>query len=115
MPDQERPRFRPETQKAIEVVRGAMLLAAPGLRPPQTATKSERDVVMSIDLEVEDAIRQSLVEAFGLPVIGEERGGQAPVDGKAYWLVDPICGTRNLASRVPLYCTNLALVESGQV
>jgi myo-inositol-1(or 4)-monophosphatase len=48
-------------------------------------------------------------------VVGEERGGEAPADGSAYWLVDPICGTRNFASGIPLYCVNLALVEGGQV
>jgi myo-inositol-1(or 4)-monophosphatase len=52
---------------------------------------------------------------MGFPVVGEERGGAAPADGSAYWLVDPICGTRNFASGIPLYCVNLALVEGGQI
>jgi myo-inositol-1(or 4)-monophosphatase len=30
-------------------------------------------------------------------------------------LVDPICGTRPFASNIPLYCTNIALVEDGEV
>jgi fructose-1,6-bisphosphatase/inositol monophosphatase family enzyme len=30
-------------------------------------------------------------------------------------LVDPICGTRNFASGIPLYCINVALVEDGLV
>src|SRR5262249_10543971 len=30
-------------------------------------------------------------------------------------LVDPICGTRSFASNLPLYCTNIALVEGGVV
>jgi myo-inositol-1(or 4)-monophosphatase len=29
--------------------------------------------------------------------------------------VDPICGTRPFASNIPLYCTNVALVEDGEV
>ncbi len=53
--------------------------------------------------------------AMGPLVIGEERGGEAPADGSSYWLVDPICGTRNFASGMPLYCVNLALVEGNQV
>jgi myo-inositol-1(or 4)-monophosphatase len=47
--------------------------------------------------------------------VGEERGGKAPADGSPYWLLDPICGTRNYASGLPLYSTNLALVENGRV
>ena len=36
-------------------------------------------------------------------VIGGERGGEASTDGSPYWLVDPICGTRNL--RRESHCT----------
>jgi fructose-1,6-bisphosphatase/inositol monophosphatase family enzyme len=25
----------------------------------------------------------------------------------SYWLVNPICGTRNFASGIPLYCVNV--------
>ncbi len=79
------------------------------------ASKGGRDVVTAADIAVEDAIRQLLSVALGLTVIGEERGGEAPLDGSAYWMVDPICGTRNFASGIPLYCVNLALVEGDQI
>ena len=42
-------------------------------------------------------------------------GDRRPTDGSPYWLVDPICGTRNFASGIPLYCVNLALVEDHHV
>src|SRR6266478_6017325 len=64
---------------------------------------------------VEDAVRTMVGGAVGSLVVGEERGGEPPADGAPYWLVDPICGTRNFASGVPLYSINLALVEGGQV
>src|SRR5207249_2349991 len=54
-------------------------------------------------------------DALSFRVVGEERGGEAPADGSPYWLVDPICGTRNFASGMPLYSVNLALVEEDQV
>ena len=77
--------------------------------------KAGIDLVTATDLACEDAIRANLTESFpNYPVIGEERGG-APQDGKPYWLVDPICGTRMFASELPLYCTNIALVEDGAV
>jgi len=60
-------------------------------------------------------VRGILTEAIRLPVVGEERGGEAPAGGSPYWLVDPICGTRNFASGIPLYCVNLALVEGHEV
>ena len=66
------------------------------------------------DVAVEDAVRATLTDGLGHPVVGEERGGQAVSDG-SYWLVDPICGTRNFASGIPLFCVNVALVEDGEV
>jgi myo-inositol-1(or 4)-monophosphatase len=68
--------------------------------------------VTATDVAVEDAIRTLVGDA--LPIVGEERGGE-PSSGGSYWLVDPICGTRNFASGIPLYCVNLALVEDGLV
>jgi myo-inositol-1(or 4)-monophosphatase len=32
-----------------------------------------------------------------------------------YWVVDPICGTRNVTSGIPLFAINAALVEDGRV
>lgn len=76
--------------------------------------KEGRDVVTDRDVAIEDAIRRELTAAFGLPVIGEERGG-VPPEGGAHWLVDPICGTRNFASGIPLFSANVALVEDDRI
>jgi myo-inositol-1(or 4)-monophosphatase len=77
--------------------------------------KQGRDVVTGADVAVEDLITGLLCDSFEMPVVGEERGGDRPIDDTAYWLVDPICGTRNYASGIPLYCVNLALVEHDDV
>jgi fructose-1,6-bisphosphatase/inositol monophosphatase family enzyme len=69
--------------------------------------------VTATDVAVEDAVRTMVGGAVGSLVVGEERGGEPPADGAPYWVVDPICGTRNFASGVPLYSINLALVEGG--
>jgi myo-inositol-1(or 4)-monophosphatase len=71
-------------------------------------------VVAATDVAVEDLERSVLGQASEASVVGEERGGEASPDG-SYWLVDPICGSRNLASGIPLYCVNLALVEGGRI
>jgi myo-inositol-1(or 4)-monophosphatase len=107
--------FRPETVVAIDAVAQALDLARGGVDPRSITAKGTRDLVTATDLAIEDAIRAMVGAALGFTAIGEERGGQAPADGLPYWLVDPICGTRNLASGIPLYCVNLALVEDGQV
>jgi myo-inositol-1(or 4)-monophosphatase len=107
--------FRPETLVAIEAVKRALAIAGRGVRAEDVREKGERDLVTVADIAVEDAVRSMLADALGAPVIGEERGGDAPSDGSPYWLVDPICGTRNFASGIPLYCVNLALVEGSEV
>ena len=107
--------FRPETLKAIDAVARALELAARGTGAGDITSKGGRDLVTATDVAVEDAVRALLTGALRLTVVGEERGGEAPADGSPYWLVDPICGTRNFASGTPLYCVNLALVEGDHV
>ncbi len=107
--------FRRETVVAMGAVERALELARRGVGAQDISSKGARDVVTATDVAVEDAVRGIVHDALGFPVIGEERGGKATADGSPYWLVDPICGTRNYASGIPLYCVNLALVEGGHV
>jgi myo-inositol-1(or 4)-monophosphatase len=107
--------MRPEAASAIAAVRESLALAMTEAGVSTMSVKEGRDVVTATDVAVEDLIRERLRVAFSYPVIGEERGGEPPPDGSPYWLVDPICGTRNFASGSPLYCVNLALVEDGFV
>jgi myo-inositol-1(or 4)-monophosphatase len=107
--------FRPETVVGIEAVQRALGLTGSGVGATDVAAKGVRDVVTATDVAVEDAVRAVVLDTLGLLVVGEERGGEAPADGSPYWIVDPICGTRNFAFGIPLYCVNLALVEDRQV
>jgi len=107
--------MRPETEAAIRAAGIAQRLADSREGADQVTSKGGIDLVTATDLACEDAIRAELTRAFpAYTVIGEERGG-SPAPGAPYWLVDPICGTRPFASHVPLYCTNIALVEHGAV
>lgn len=107
--------MREETVTAIRAVKLAQKIADSRAGADQITSKGGIDLVTAADVACEDAIRAELLRAFpDYPVIGEERGGD-PVQGKPYWLVDPICGTRHYASNIPLYCHNVALVEDGDV
>ncbi len=109
------PLARPETALAIEAARAGLHRARYGGGAADIRLKGPRDVVTAADIAVEDTVRGVLSAPPGHAVIGEERGGAVPAGGLPYWLVDPICGTRNFASGIPLYCVNLALVEDGLV
>jgi myo-inositol-1(or 4)-monophosphatase len=107
--------LRRETEIAIRAADIAQKIADSRAGADRITSKFGIDLVTDTDLSCEDAIRSELVRAFpDWPVIGEERAG-THLEGKPYWLVDPICGTRSFASNIPLYCTNIALVEGGEV
>jgi len=53
--------------------------------------------------------------APGMPVVAEEAAsrGDVPVVGEAFWLVDPLDGTREFLDRNGEFTVNIALVERG--
>src|SRR5262252_6762513 len=105
---------RAETASAIRAVDIARSIVDGRVGAERVTSKGGIDLVTGTDIACEDAIREELLRAYPeYPVIGEERGG-SPRLGSPYWLVDPICGTRTFASDIPLYCTNIALVENGE-
>jgi len=106
---------RAETAAALRAAAAARDIADSREGADRITAKGGIDLVTDADFGCEDTIRAVLGAASPVyPVVGEERGGEVPVD-TPYWLVDPICGTRPYASGVPLYCTNVALVEEGVV
>lgn len=107
--------MRHETEVAIQVATSAVKLADDRVGADEITSKGGIDLVTNTDIMIEDLIRSELTAAFpDYPIVGEERGG-SPSSDRPYWLVDPICGTRPYASDVPLYCTNIALVENDTV
>jgi len=107
-----------ELEAAIAAVQAGLSLARAHERAGRTEehVKAGVDIVTDADVAAEDAIRAVLLERCPeLAIVGEERGGEPAAAGAPYWLVDPICGTRNYASQLGLYATNLALVVAGRV
>jgi len=107
--------LQPATLAAIDAVQRALRLACDAAGSTEVHAKAGRDVVTDADVAAETVIRRILTDRTGLPVVGEEHGGEIPADGSGYWLVDPICGTRNYASGVPLWSVNVALAEGDVV
>ncbi len=71
-----------------------------------------RDVKLQADVESEALIRRELGARTGLPVIGEEDGGDATLleRREPYWVVDPLDGTYNFLRGVPICCVSIALM-----
>ncbi len=75
--------------------------------------KGDKDFALALDLAIERELK-ALLEASGIPVLGEELAWQGEQDAARYWVIDPIDGTINFARGVPLCGLCIALVEDGQ-
>lgn len=84
---------------------------------PTTSKTSRIDIVTAADTEVESYLVGELSRLFPAHhIVGEEGGGQgAAAGGAAYhWFVDPIDGTVNFASKLPHFCTSIALATADR-
>jgi myo-inositol-1(or 4)-monophosphatase len=72
--------------------------------------KSPGDWVSEADVASEQAIRELLTRDSGLPVYGEEAGGD---DFDTGWLVDPLDGTANFVHGFDAVGVSVGLIEDG--
>jgi myo-inositol-1(or 4)-monophosphatase len=72
--------------------------------------KSPGDWVSEADLASEHSIRDLLTRESGLPVFGEEAGGE---DFDTGWLVDPLDGTSNFVHGFDAVGVSIGLIEDG--
>lgn len=84
-----------------------------GLGAPSAVAKGETDFATELDLALERRISAELVARTGIPVHGEEYGGPDPSRGTV-WLLDPIDGTFNYSTGLPLTSMLLALAVDGE-
>ena len=70
------------------------------------------DLLTSVDLAAEAAVRAALLDRCpGVPVLAEEGGGASAATTR--WIVDPIDGTTNFVHGFPAFCTSVALQQDG--
>jgi fructose-1,6-bisphosphatase/inositol monophosphatase family enzyme len=78
--------------------------------------KAPNDIVAGTDVLVQNVLQQVLRNHHpDVGFLGEEGTLTVLQDARRVWLVDPICGTTNYAAAIPLFATNVALVEDGQI
>lgn len=105
-----------DAAKALEIARGAAELALDFFKQRDTLSretkKSPLDLVSEADGAVETQLQQALAEAFPEDgFLGEETGGDL---SQSLWIVDPIDGTTNFLSGLPMWGVSLGLVENGE-
>lgn len=85
-------------------------------RSRQINFEDASDVKLQADLDSEHLIRRILTERTGLPVIGEEEGGDSSLltGNTHFWMVDPLDGTYNYLRSQPQNCVSIGLMQGPQ-
>jgi 3'(2'), 5'-bisphosphate nucleotidase len=81
-----------------------------------TMRKADASAVTEADQAAEALIVAGLRRSTPLiPVVAEEEisGGHVPRQSAAYWLVDPLDGTRDFCALRDSFCVNIGLVRAG--
>lgn len=90
-----------------------VLFTAGYLGRPAWRNKGDRDPVSETDVAIENRARELLHRARpDIPIVGEETGGESPLEGLA-WHVDPIDGTVNFLAGIPLCGISIGLAGNG--
>ncbi len=77
--------------------------------------KGAQDLVSEADRACEDLIVAALARRFPKDgFLGEERGSRN-ADAAAIWVIDPIDGTHNFLTGIPVWCVSLGLVVEGEL
>lgn len=80
----------------------------------QLTIKSDGSPVTSVDLAVEQVLRNEIDDHFPEHgVLGEEHGSR-DLDAEWIWVLDPIDGTRQFAAGLPNYGVLIALCRAGR-
>lgn len=104
------------TLSAVGALRAARPIIEQRRGAAEVFVKAPNDIVTSTDILVQKVIQRTLHEhAPDISFRGEEGTHHQQEDARRKWLVDPVCGTNNYASGLPLFSTNIALVEDGVI
>ncbi len=75
--------------------------------------KELNDIVTDVDIFMENKIVTAIKNWFHSHSIYAEESGEVDKNSEYEWLIDPIDGTINFASGLPLFATSIALRKNG--
>ena len=82
--------------------------------------KEDGSIVTNADFAMQDALAKALGEAYpDVAMLSEESSPEqqtaAMLSGRDYWCLDPLDGTTNYHSAMPMFSVSLALVSAGKI
>ena len=75
---------------------------------------SSYDLVTAADLEAEEKIVSVIKKRFPTHNFLCEEKRYKKTDSEYTWVVDPLDGTNNFASKLPVFCVSIALLKDGE-
>lgn len=94
--------------KIIELVKEAYN-EAKEIKNKNIKSKELNDIVTDVDIFMENKILEAIKKWFPSHSIYAEESGNDENESEYEWLIDPIDGTINFASGIPLFATSIAL------
>jgi myo-inositol-1(or 4)-monophosphatase len=112
--------MHPMLNTAIKAARRAgniITRAARDLDRITVTSKGPKDFVTEVDRAAEEAIVETLIEAYPQHGVLAEEGtaGDRNQDAEYVWIIDPLDGTTNFLHGMPQYCVSIALRHHNQV
>jgi myo-inositol-1(or 4)-monophosphatase len=103
--------------KAARRAGGVITRGARDLDRLTVTRKGPNDFVSEVDHAAEQAIVETLLEAYPThSILAEEGSGkEREGDPEFVWIIDPLDGTTNFLHGFPQYCVSIALKHRGQV
>ncbi len=105
-------------QAAAAIARAAGDRALQAFRAPlalEFKGRKQDDPVTATDRELETFLRAELKRHFPAHgFVGEEQEDELGSSGRFVWTLDPLDGTANFASGLPLWAISLALLDGGR-
>jgi len=101
---------------AIAAARAAGDLIRPQFgRPLDVAQMLAHDIKLDLDVQSQELITSTLLEAFPSHAIYGEEGIAGDQTSDWQWIVDPIDGTVNFFYSIPHFCISIALRYKGEI
>ena len=77
-------------------------------------SKGIGDFATQLDIDVENIIVEEIKKRFPKDqILAEEIHTNTVISNGKIWIIDPICGTNNLARGIKNFCTNIALANNN--
>lgn len=100
-------------EKIIELVE-KLYDEAKEIKNKNIKSKELNDIVTDIDIFMENKICEAIKKWFPTHSIYAEESGNIEKESEYEWLIDPIDGTINFASDIPLFATSIALRKNKE-